>query len=90
MSDEDKIDAAIRGVSLAEAVAAEQVPLVQQNLILSSSGRPAIVAHPEDMTDPEIMDICAFLMLQLAPALRARKAAARIEIVRSMPEGRPS
>jgi hypothetical protein len=89
MAKRDPLEEAIASVDAAAADAPIPVELVQQNLILSSSNRPAIVAHPADMTDAEIMDLCAYLMLQLAPVLRARRAT-KIEIVRLMPGRRDS
>ena len=67
----DPIDAAI-------AAAEEPAPvaMTQLQVTISSTGRPAVIAIPDDATDGEIAELAGWLLTQVLMAFRQKRAAA--------------
>lgn len=67
----DAIDAAI-------SAADEPAPVVmtQLQVTISSTGRPAVVAIPEDATDAEIAEFAGWILTSVLMAFRQKRAAA--------------
>lgn len=59
------------------------VDMIQIPVTISSSGRPAMVALPADVTDVELLEIIGWLGSVVAPQLRARRPASRLVIARA-------
>lgn len=83
----DKLDEAIAGAAR-PAIAAVQI-----NVTIDSTGRPAALVIPEDLTLDELMELVGWMTTAVAANVRAYQANAGprspIEIVRVLP-GRPS
>lgn len=83
----DPIDAAI-------AAAAEPAPIEMQqvNVVITSTGRPAAVVIPIDITDAELGELAGWMLTAVMNAKRAERAAAaagpQLEIARSIPPAR--
>lgn len=67
----DRIDAAI-----AAADEPEPVALVQLEVTISSTGRPAVLALPNDATDGEIAELAGWLLTSVLQGFRQKRAAA--------------
>lgn len=77
----DKVDEAI-------AAAAQPTPpqMAQIPLIIESTGRPAIIAVPLDVTDLEVMELCSWMLKTLRPHIAENlRPAAGLIIARGMP-----
>lgn len=66
----DKVAAAIAAVEEPKPVA-----LIQQQVTIASTGRPAIIAVPADATDSELAELAGWMLTALMGALRAQRAA---------------
>lgn len=67
----DPIDAAI-----AAAAEPEPVRMAQLQVTISSTGRPAMVAIPEDATDGELAELAGWMLTQVLTAFRQKRASA--------------
>ena len=67
----DPVDAAI-------AAASEPPPvrLAQVQVTIASTGRPAVIAIPDDATDAEIAELCGWMLTTLMGSLRERRTTA--------------
>lgn len=64
----DPIDAA-----LAAAEAPTQVAMVERMVTISSTGRPVVVAYPQDVTDGELLEFVGWVGSRLLGELRAER-----------------
>lgn len=76
------------GAAIAAAEAPEQVAMLQFQVTITSTGRPAVVALPADATDSEIGEVCGWILSTVVNsyrAERAKKAGPALVIARGMP-----
>lgn len=78
----DPIDKAIA------AAEAKMPELIQVPVRISSTGRPVILAVPEDLTDVEIIELGGFILMGLRRHIAAsqQQAASSLVIARGMPQ----
>lgn len=72
----DPIDAAI-----AAAEQPQPIPMVQRQLTITTTGRPFVLAHPEDLTEGELFEVIGWMATALRGELakrHQRSPAARI------------
>ena len=63
----DDIDSAIAATEPVQG-------LVQVPIVIASTGRPAIVTVPDDLTDAETIELAAYLLTGLRPHIAANLA----------------
>lgn len=74
----DPIDKAIASSEAPEPLRMAEVPVM-----LNSTGRPAIIGVPEDITDAEVMELTAWMLRSLRGHIEANlHPASRIQVVR--------
>lgn len=77
----DPIDQAIA------AADAKMPELIQVPVRISSTGRPVILAVPEDLTDVEVIELGSFILVGLRRHIAASKQqASGIIVARGMPQ----
>lgn len=80
----DTLDRAI-AAALGEAVAPEPDPrvvtLAEVPVTISSTGRPAILSVPVDLTDDELHELTAFMLLGLPARLEQARGSARSRLI---------
>lgn len=73
-------------INKAIAATEKTIEMMAIPVTLSSSGKPAQINIPADMTEGELAELCGWILTAVLGHIRARKAdpASRIQIVRSM------
>lgn len=78
----DRIAAAVKAAEEQEKQdAPASVSMQQFNVTIASSGRPALLALPVDVTDSELAELCGWMLVDLMRSKRAERekgAASRI------------
>lgn len=79
----DPIDKAIASSEAPQGMSMAEVPV-----LINSTGRPAIIGVPEDITDAEVMELTAWMLRSLRGHIQANLTpASRIQVVRgSLPQ----
>lgn len=78
-------------VAIAATEAPPAVPMMQVDVTISSTGRPASALLPVGCTDAELAEFAGWLLSTVLQGLRQQRAAAAnpagLEVVRGMPAG---
>lgn len=78
----DPVGAAVAAVEEREQAPAP-IEMVQRQVTISSSGRPAILVYPQDMSETELAELTGWMLTQLrSELLAARAASSRIIVPR--------
>lgn len=74
----DQVDQAIAATEPTQApLAMAEIPV-----LLQSTGRPAVLGVPEDITDAEVMELTGWMLTKLRGHIAANLRPSRIEVVR--------
>jgi len=76
----DPIDAAIATTEPGVPLAMAEVPVM-----INSTGRPAVLGVPEDITDQEVMELTAWMLRSLRGHIAANRRAPGLVIARGLP-----